>query len=65
MSLSIEDLLNSLKSFEKENKKILENTVNTWERIGSKDSFTELGLEGSELDDFLKEWIDENGYNNI
>lgn len=43
----------------------LPNTKETWERIGAKDSFAELGLEGSELDDFLKDWIAENGYTNI
>jgi hypothetical protein len=65
MALSIDDLLNSLKNPNKKDKKTLDNTQDTWTRIGSKDAFTELGMEGSELDDFLKDWIEENGYNNI
>lgn len=43
----------------------LPNTSETWERIGSKDCFAEIGLEGGELEEFLKEWISENDYNNI
>ena len=43
----------------------LPNTKSTWERIGSRDSFQELGLESSELDEFLKEWIGENDYEAI
>lgn len=65
MALSIDDLLNSLKNPNKKNKKTLDNTQDTWTRIGNKDAFTELGMEGSELDDFLKGWVEENGYNNI
>lgn len=62
MEATIEDLLNAL---ENPNKPTLPNTTDTWARIGNKDSFDELGLSKSELDDFLKEWMDENGYNNI
>lgn len=62
--LTIDDLLNSLKS-PKGTKPSLTNTKSTWERIGSGDTFEELGLSGSELDDFLKEWIDDNPYSNI
>jgi hypothetical protein len=43
----------------------LPNTAETWARIGNKDSFHELGLSGSELDDFLKTFTEENDYNNI
>ena len=62
MSLSIDDLLNSLQN---PNKKTLENNAETWRRIGNKDDFAELGLSSSELESFLKEFIEENPYNNI
>jgi len=62
MSLTIDDLLNSLQN---PNKKTLENNKSTWERIGNKDDFEELGLTGSDLDEFLKEFIENNPYNNI
>jgi hypothetical protein len=65
MELSIDDLLNSLQNPLKEGEKKLENNKDTWERIGNKDAFSELGLNPSELEDFLKEWIDQNGYENI
>lgn len=60
--LTIEDLLNSLQNPQKVT---LENTKETWERIGRKDKFEELGLEPSELDEFLKEFTNNNPYNNI
>lgn len=65
--LSIDDLLNSLKNSNKpwREKGKLENTKETWERIGNRDKFEELGLERSELEEFLTEWIAENPYNNI
>jgi hypothetical protein len=63
MSLTIDDLLNSLQNPSKHTK--LENNKATWERIGRRDSFSELGLESSELESFLSEWISENPYNNI
>ena len=63
MALSIDDLLNSLQNPEKTS--TLENNKDTWSRIQSKDSFSELGLEGSELESFLKEWIGDNPYSNI
>ena len=63
---TIDDLLNALANLTKSNKKTLENTKETWRRIGSKDAFEELGLESSELESFLKEWINENNeYGNI
>lgn len=62
--LTIDDLLNSLQN---PNKKItaLPNTADTWRRIGEKDSFSELGMDNSELNEFLKEWVADNPYNNI
>ena len=62
--LTIEDLLNSLVN-PSEDKTKLENTKETWKRIGNKDSFSELGLSGSDLESFLSDWISENPYNNI
>ena len=63
MELTIEDLLNALQNPEKT--VLLENNSETWSRIGNKDKFSELGLEDSELNDFLKEWISDNPYNNL
>ena len=60
--LTIDDLLNSLQN---PNNPTLENTPETWSRIGSGDKFEELGLETSELEKFLEEWISENEYSNI
>ena len=62
MTLTIDDLLNSLQN---PNKKGLDNNKATWERIGKGDRFSELGMESSELDTFLNEWISNNPYNNI
>ena len=63
MELTIDDLLNALQNPEKA--VLLENNSETWSRIGNKDKFSELGLEDSELNDFLKEWISDNPYNNM
>lgn len=63
MTISIDDLLNALQNPDKPS--TLENSSDTWSRIGRKDDFSELGLEGSELDAFLKEWAAENPYNAI
>ena len=63
MTISINDLLNALQNPSVGN--ALENTRETWNRIGTKDSFSELGLEPSELDAFLSEWVGENPYENI
>jgi hypothetical protein len=60
--LTIDDLLNSLQN---PKKVTLENSKETWRRIGQKDSFSELGLEPSELEDFLKEFTENNPYNNL
>lgn len=64
MALSIDDLLNSLQNPNKKNGK-LENTKDTWRRIQAKDSFSELGIQPSELDSFLSEWINDNPYSAI
>jgi hypothetical protein len=63
MTISINDLLNALQNPDKV--VTLENTKETWTRIGNKDSFEELGLEPSELDAFLSEWLGENPYENL
>jgi hypothetical protein len=63
-NLTIDDLLRALHNPNKD-KKTLKNTRETWERIGRKDSFDELGLESSELEDFLNDWISSNEYSNI
>ena len=64
MTVTIDDLLNALQNPEKIDGD-LPNTEETWSRIGARDKFQELGLDESELDSFLKEWIAENDYNNI
>ncbi len=63
--ITLTDLLRTLqdKPSGKNQKGSLSNTKETWERIGKKDSFAELGLKGSELQDFLAEWIKDNPYN--
>ena len=63
MALTIDDLLNSLQNPNKPNK--LENTKDTWKRIQAGDKFEELGIQPSELDGFLKDWISSNPYSNI
>jgi len=60
---TIDDLLNSLQNPNKE--KILPNNSDTWYRIGNGDAFEELGLNSSELNDFLKEWCENNPYFNL
>jgi hypothetical protein len=60
MTVTIDDLLNALQNLNQPNK--LDNTRETWERIGRKDNFSELGLDDGELEQFLKEWIDNNPY---
>jgi len=60
---TIDDLLRALQNPEGNAK--LSNTRETWSRIATGDSFDELGLSGGELDDFLRDWISENPYENI
>lgn len=63
--LTIDDILNRMRARDEEARKTLSNTKEVWERIGRKDSFSELGLNGSELANFLEEWIKDNPYSNI
>lgn len=62
--VTFEELLAALKNPNKPTN-TLENTKETWKRIGARDKFEELGLEPSELDSFLKEFTENNPYNNI
>lgn len=62
MTLSIDDLLNALQN---PDSITLDNTKETWSRIGRKDKFNELGLSESELDAFLEEWIVDNPYSDL
>jgi hypothetical protein len=62
MALTIEDLLNALQN---PSTATLENSREVWQRIGRGDSFEELGLEASELESFLTEWIENNPYSNL
>ena len=62
MAATIDELLNALQN---PNTGSLPNNENTWERIGNKDTFSELGLSSSKLEEFLKELIEANPYNNI
>ena len=59
---TIEDLLKSLQYPDKS--KVNDSGI-SWSRIANKDPFLELGLQGSELDNFLKSWIESNPYNNL
>ena len=48
------------------NGRVLSNNIDTWNRIANRDSFSELLFsDESEKESFLKEWINENPYNNI
>jgi hypothetical protein len=60
--LTIDDLLNALQN---PTKASLENSREVWSRIGRRDSFPELGLEPSELESFLKEFVESNPYSNL
>lgn len=61
---NLDDLLNALQNPNEDNAK-LKNDFDTWRRIGNKDSFDELGINKSELDEFLTEWIGNNPYESI
>lgn len=61
---SIDDLLAALQNPNEDNAK-LRNDFDTWQRIGNKDSFDELNIDKSELDEFLTEWIGNNPYEAI
>jgi hypothetical protein len=60
--LTIDDLLKALQSPKTAS---LENSREVWARIGRRDSFPELGLEPSELESFLKEFVESNPYSNL
>ena len=63
---TIEDLLKTLQYNVSNSATTLENTSETWKRISSKsDSFSELGLKSTELEEFLSEWCANNPYSNI
>lgn len=55
-------LLKKLKDVVVTNNSSLENSADTWSRIGSGESFTDLGFSSEEA---LKEWIAGNPYSNI
>lgn len=63
MTITIDDLLNALQNPDQPN--TLENTKETWSRIGARDTFEELGMDSNDLEQFLKEWVDSNPYSNI
>jgi hypothetical protein len=69
--LTIEELLRSMLTLAPEGgvsdfKRTLENSLETWNRIAERDSFSELNFETQkEKDDFLNEWVKNNPYNNI
>jgi len=61
---TIDDLLNALQNPSKSSLD-LPNNKETWARIYRKDSFEELGLGKSELEEFLEEWKESNPYNDL
>lgn len=61
--MTISQLLEALQNPDKV--AVLENSKETWSRIGNKDRFEELGMEESDLDAFLSEWMDNNPYSNL
>lgn len=65
--MTMKELLLSICEKQRQRKATLENTTHTWARIAKKDSTLadDLGCAPSELETFLKEWIDDNPYNNI
>lgn len=67
MITTIEDLLKSMLTINQRNTtKFLNNSAETWARIGSQDGFSELNFDtNSEKEEFLKNWIENNEYTNI
>ena len=71
--LTLDDLLGALKNPDAIDENIkaesgsLANTAETWARIGAKDATlaSDIGIDESELNDFLKEWVEDNPYTNI
>jgi hypothetical protein len=67
---TIEELLKSMLTLSSDKKSSdfmgLPNNRETWERIGNGDAFAELGFQnGSEKDEWLKEWVEANPYSSI
>lgn len=69
--LTIEELLKSMLTLKPEgsvsdNKRQLENSVETWRRIQDGSWADDMNFsDEKEKESFLKEWISENPYNNI
>lgn len=68
--LTIEELLRSMLTLKPEggvsdNKRQLENSLETWRRIGGGDKFRELFDNDQEAEQAIKEFIDNNPYSNI
>jgi len=68
--LTIEELLKSMLTLKPEggvsdNKRILENSLDTWRRIGEKDQFKDLFDSTEEAEKAIKEFIDNNDYSAI
>jgi hypothetical protein len=67
---TIEDLLKSMLTLPKKGEagtsNKLDNSKDTWERIGNGDSFAELNFSSdTEKNEFLQDWIQNNPYTNI
>ena len=71
MMTQIEEILHSMQNKHQirekiEGEKTLENSSETWKRIGNKDSFDELNFDSdAEKENFLKEWTETNSYSNM
>ena len=68
--LTIDDLLNSLQdpTIHSDKRKKLSNNEDTWSMIGARDFegiAAKAGIEETEVNDFLKEWVEENPYNDM
>ncbi len=68
--LTIEELLKSMLTLKPEggvsdNKRQLENSVETWRRIGRGDKFNEIFDNDAEAEQAIKEFIDNNPYSVI
>ena len=66
---TLDELLGSMLTLNediKEGERSLPNNAETWSRIGSGDSFSELGFkDDNEKEAFLKEWTKNNEYSNL
>ena len=60
---SLEDLISALDSGK--GRPNLPNTKETWNRIRAGEDFDELGLNTTDLKNFLEKWIEDNDYNNL